>query len=74
MPGALPAVSREAYEKVAGPKGWIEIEGGHFGLLYFPSEEFERASSAQARFLSEHLLWGHERSREDEPITEAKPE
>jgi uncharacterized protein len=74
MPGALPAVSREAYEKVAGPKGWIEIEGGHFGLLYFPSEEFERAASAQVRFLSEHLLWGHERSPKDGPITEGKPE
>ena len=74
MPGALPAVSREAYDKVAGPKEWIEIEGGHFGLLYFPSEEFERASSAQARFLSEHLFSRHERSPEDRPGTEAKPE
>jgi uncharacterized protein len=56
MPGALPAVARDAYDKLAGPKEWIEIAGGHFGLLYFPSEEFERASSAQARFLSDHLL------------------
>jgi uncharacterized protein len=55
MPRAAPAVAREAYEKLAGPKVWMEIDGGHFGLLYFPSEEFERASSAQARFLSEHL-------------------
>lgn len=56
MPGALPAVARDAYDKLAGPKEWIEIDGGHFGLLYFPSEEFERASSVQARFLSGHLL------------------
>ena len=55
MPGALPAVARDAYEKLAGPREWIEIRGGHFVLLYFPSEEFERASSAQARFLSDHL-------------------
>jgi pimeloyl-ACP methyl ester carboxylesterase len=61
MPGALPAVAREAYDKVAGPKEWIDIDGGHFGLLYVPSEEFERASSAQARFLSDHLLRRHER-------------
>ena len=74
MPGALPAVSREAYEKVAGPKGWIEIEGGHFGLLYFPSEEFERAASAQARFLSEYLLSRHERPPEDRHAPAAKPE
>jgi hypothetical protein len=55
MPGALPSVASEAYDKLAGPKEWIEIDGGHFGLLYFPSEEFERASCAQASFLSDHL-------------------
>lgn len=55
MPRALPAVARDAYDKLEGPKEWIEIDGGHFGLLYFPSEEFEGASSAQARFLSDHL-------------------
>jgi hypothetical protein len=55
MPGALPAVVRDAYDKLEGSKDWIEIDGGHFGLLYFPSEEFEGASSAQARFLCDHL-------------------
>ena len=55
MPGASPAVARDAYEKLAGPKEWTEIDGGHFGLLYHPSEEFEKASSAQAHFLSAHL-------------------
>jgi hypothetical protein len=55
MPGASPAVARDAYEKLVGPREWIEIDGGHFGLLYFPSEEFERASCGQARFLSDHL-------------------
>jgi uncharacterized protein len=56
IPHALPAVARDAYDNLAGPKESIEIDGGHFGLLYFPSEEFERASSAQALFLSGHLL------------------
>jgi uncharacterized protein len=56
MSASLPAVARDAYNKLAGPKEWMEIDGGHFGLLYFPSEEFERASSTQARFLSDHLL------------------
>jgi uncharacterized protein len=28
MPGASPAVAREAYEKLAGPKEWTEIDGG----------------------------------------------
>jgi pimeloyl-ACP methyl ester carboxylesterase len=55
MPGASPAVARDAYEKLAGPREWIEIDGGHFGLLYFPSEEFEWSSCGQARFLSDHL-------------------
>jgi hypothetical protein len=59
MPGSAPTVARDTYDKLAGPKEWIEIDGGHFGLLYFPSEEFERASSAQARFLSNHLLSRH---------------
>jgi uncharacterized protein len=62
MPSALPTVARDAYDKLEGPKEWIEIDGGHFGLLYFPSEEFERASSAQARFLSNHLLSRHTRA------------
>lgn len=56
MPGAVPAVTRDAYDKLSGPKEWVDIDGGHFGLLYFPSPEFERASSAEARFLSDHLL------------------
>jgi uncharacterized protein len=56
MPGALPTVARDAYDKLEVPKEWIEIEGGHFGLLYFPSEEFEKAASTQARFLCAHLL------------------
>jgi uncharacterized protein len=55
MSASTPAVAREAYDKLVGPKEWMEIDGGHFGLLYFPSEEFEQASSAQVRFLSEHL-------------------
>ena len=61
MPGATPAVSRAVYEQLAGPKEWLDVDGGHFGLLYFPSPEFERASSAQARFLATHLL-AHGRS------------
>jgi uncharacterized protein len=55
MAAAVPAVARVAYEQLAGPKEWLEIDGGHFGLLYYPSPEFARASSAQTRFLTEHL-------------------
>jgi dienelactone hydrolase len=55
MRGSAPAVSRAVYDRLPGKKEWIDIDGGHFGLLYFPSPAFERAASAQARFLSEHL-------------------
>jgi fermentation-respiration switch protein FrsA (DUF1100 family) len=56
MPGAVPAVARDTYNKIAGSKEWFEIGGGHFGLVYFPSTEFAEASSAQAHFLSKHLI------------------
>ncbi|MPZ48645.1 MAG: alpha/beta fold hydrolase [Dehalococcoidia bacterium] len=55
MPGSVPAVSRDAFEKVSARKEWIEVRGGHFGLLYHPSEEFDLASSAQAAFLRKYL-------------------
>jgi hypothetical protein len=56
MARANPAVARDAYERLAGPKEWVEIPGGHFGLLYYPSETFDKASSAQSRFLTENVL------------------
>jgi pimeloyl-ACP methyl ester carboxylesterase len=55
MPGSAPAVARDAYNKVAGPKEWLEVEGGHFGLLYWPGPIFDRSAAAQARFLAAHL-------------------
>ena len=51
MVGANPEVSRAAYDSVPGPKELVEINGGHFGLLYHPSVEFDRASTAQSEFL-----------------------
>ena len=55
MPGSAPVVARDAYDRLAGPKEWIEIPGGHFGLLYHPGETFDRVASAQTRFLVEQL-------------------
>jgi uncharacterized protein len=52
---AAPAVARDAFEKLRGPREWIELDGGHFGLLYHPSQAFDRASAAQAQFLRTHL-------------------
>jgi hypothetical protein len=33
------------------PKQWVNIDGGHFGLLYYPSKIFEQASAQQREFL-----------------------
>ena len=51
MVHANPVVSRAAYELLGGEKEWYDLDGGHFGLLYHPSELFDAVSSAQARFL-----------------------
>ena len=55
MPHANPEVSRQAFDLITGEKEWYDIEGGHFGLLYHPSDLFDEASSAQADFLRSHL-------------------
>lgn len=55
MPGAKPIVARAAYEALAGPKEWVELPGGHFGLLHYPSRLFDRSAGIQARFLQERL-------------------
>jgi len=57
MRNASPDVARAAFDALRGPKEWVNLDGGHFGLLYYPSAEFDRAAAAQARFLKEHL--GH---------------
>jgi pimeloyl-ACP methyl ester carboxylesterase len=59
MPGSSPVVAGRAFDDLAGPKQWLDIAGGHFGLLYFPSDEFERAACAEARFLTGALLTGN---------------
>jgi len=55
MPGASSSVSRLAFDLVRGPKELLEVDGGHFGLLYYPSELFDSISSAEAAFLIRHL-------------------
>jgi fermentation-respiration switch protein FrsA (DUF1100 family) len=56
MPASAPAVARKVWERLGGPREWQDIEGGHFGLLYWPSELFDQAASAQVRFLRHHLM------------------
>jgi hypothetical protein len=38
-----------------GPKQWHDIAGGHFGLLYWPSDLFDEASRVQTEFLRKWL-------------------
>lgn len=56
MTSANRDVARSAFDLLAGPKEWHEIDGGHFGLLYHPSSMFDHVSSIQADFLVRHLL------------------
>lgn len=51
MQGANPEVSRAAFAAVPAAKEVVEIGGGHFGLLHYPSELFDQASRAQTDFL-----------------------
>ena len=56
MPGASSAVSRLAFDLVPGPKELLEVDGGHFGLLYHPGALFDLASRAERDFLIRHLV------------------
>jgi pimeloyl-ACP methyl ester carboxylesterase len=49
------AVARAAYDLMPGPKQWHDIAGGHFGLLYWPSDLFDEASRVQTEFLRKWL-------------------
>lgn len=55
IPAANPEVARHVYDLLPGPKQKHEIAGGHFGLLWHPSELFDEASRLQKAFLLEHL-------------------
>jgi pimeloyl-ACP methyl ester carboxylesterase len=50
-----PVVAKEVYDLIPGPKDYMEVEGGHFGLLYYPGELFNKASKAQCDFLRRYL-------------------
>jgi dienelactone hydrolase len=51
MPHCNYAISRAVFDLMRCPKQWADIDGGHFGLLYYPSELFDRASALQRDFL-----------------------
>lgn len=48
-------VTLEVFKRITQPKEWVDIDGGHFGLLYYPSEIFNVSSKAQIAFLKKYL-------------------
>ncbi|MEN8125111.1 MAG: alpha/beta fold hydrolase, partial [Bacteroidota bacterium] len=55
MEGANPEVTYEIYKKIKEPKKWVDVDGGHFGLLHYPSTLFDKSSKAQIDFLNKYL-------------------
>lgn len=51
MVRANPSVTRIVFDCIRGPKEWHSIDGGHFGLLYHPSELFSEAQAVEVSFL-----------------------
>lgn len=49
-------VAMHAYALIPGPKRWVDIRDGHFGLLCYPSERFMEVAGIQSTFLLEHLF------------------
>lgn len=55
VPGADPMVSHAAYDAAGGDKELHHIDGGHFGLLTWPSELARESTAVQVRFLQKTL-------------------
>jgi len=55
MEGANSQVSYKIFKTIQQPKKLINIDGGHFGLLHYPSTIFNKSSKAQIEFLNNFL-------------------
>ncbi|MBO0343015.1 alpha/beta hydrolase [Flagellimonas profundi] len=55
MAGANPNITAKIFSLIMQPKEWVDISGGHFGLLDYPSMLFEKSSKAQINFLKRQL-------------------
>jgi pimeloyl-ACP methyl ester carboxylesterase len=47
-----PEVQRAVFDRIAGEKEFVEIDGGHFGLLWHQSAQFDEAVHRQIAFLT----------------------
>lgn len=52
IPGASSEVARALLGLLPGPTELVEVDGGHFGIIEYPSAAFERASAAESAFLT----------------------
>lgn len=55
MRGASSEVSYEIFGMIKQPKQLVDVDGGHFGLLHYPSALFNKSSKAQIDFLIRYL-------------------
>jgi pimeloyl-ACP methyl ester carboxylesterase len=55
MENANSDIARHAYESAPHPKKKLEVDGGHFGIIHYPSPLFDEASKEQVNFLIKHL-------------------
>jgi uncharacterized protein len=56
MARSNPTVTRIMFDAIPATKEWYSISGGHFGLLYWPSELFSEAQAVQVTFLRRWLV------------------
>lgn len=49
-------VQKAVFEKIGSPKEFYEIDGGHFGLLWYPGKLFDEAVDRQIEFLKSNVL------------------
>lgn len=55
MHGASTKISLEIYKSIQQPKEILMIDGGHFGLLHYPSVLFDKSSNAQIEFIDKYF-------------------
>ena len=55
MVNANSGIARHAYDIAPQPKKMLEVDGGHFGIIHYPSALFDKVSSAQVDFLRSHF-------------------
>ena len=55
MEGANSNIARATYNAAPQPKKLVEVDGGHFGIIHYPSSLFNEASQEQVNFLTKYL-------------------